>query len=250
MKLDALVAYLDEYLRTSEIPDYPNALNGLQVESTRSIGMIGVAVDASERALAAAAAAGCDLLVVHHGLFWSGLQPVVGRGYRKLKTCLDHGLAVYASHIPLDLHPEVGNSVVLARALGVDTQGEWGEYRGLKIGVWGQLSGSRDELTARLEQVLGGPVRLLPGGGTRIERLGVITGSAANYIDEAIRLRLDAFVTGEGAHHTFFDATEGGLNVYFGGHYRTETWGVKALAEHLEQRFGIPWEFFDQPTGL
>ncbi|MGH7461020.1 MAG: Nif3-like dinuclear metal center hexameric protein [Longimicrobiales bacterium] len=250
MKLDALVAYLDEYLKTSDIPDYPHALNGLQVESTRPIGKIGVAVDASERALEAAVAAGCDLLIVHHGLFWSGLQPVVGRSYRKLKTCLDHGLAVYASHIPLDLHPEVGNSMVLARALGVDTQGDWGEYRGLKIGVWGSLSCSRDELTARMEQVLGGPVLLLPGGGTRIARLGVITGSAATYINEAIRLRLDAFVTGEGAHHTFFDATEGGLNVYFGGHYRTETWGVKALAQHIEQRLGIPWEFFDQPTGL
>ncbi len=250
MLLAELVAYLNQYLKTAEIPDYPNALNGLQVDSARRIDRIAVAVDASERAIEKAVAGQFDLLIVHHGLFWNGLQPVVGRTYRKLKACLTGGLAVYAAHIPLDAHPQVGNSAVLSRALGLEIQGEWGDYRGLNIGVWGRLSLSREALTARLDELLGGPVRLLPGGGERVERVGVITGAAANYIGEAVALGLDAFVTGEGAHHTYFDATEGGLNVYYGGHYRTETWGVKALAEHLERTFGLTWEFLDLPTGL
>src|SRR5262245_52531717 len=139
VKLSEIVTYLDDYLRVREIPDYPNALNGLQVESARAITKVGVAVDASERAIQAALDLRCDLLIVHHGLFWNGLQPVTGRVYRKLKACLSGELALYSAHIPLDLHPEVGNSVVLARAAGVDLEGEWGDYHGYKIGVWGRL---------------------------------------------------------------------------------------------------------------
>jgi dinuclear metal center YbgI/SA1388 family protein len=250
MKLSDLAHYLDGYLRVREIPDYPNALNGLQIESVRPVTRLAVAVDASERAIRAAVERGCDLLIVHHGLFWNGLQPVTGRVYRKLKACLSGELAVYSAHIPLDLHPEVGNNVVLARAAGVELEGEWGDYHGYKLGVWGRLKISREALAARLDDLLGDRIRLLPGGGESIERVGIITGAAATYIGEALRLGLDAFVTGEGAHHTYFDATEGGLNVYYGGHYRTETWGVRALAQHLEKEFDLPWEFIDQPTGL
>jgi dinuclear metal center YbgI/SA1388 family protein len=250
MRLNELTEYLDEYLRVAAIPDYPNALNGLQVGSESEIRRIAVAVDASERAIADAIGAQCNLLIVHHGLFWGGLQPATGRLYRKLKACFTSNLAVYGSHIPLDLHPEVGNSAVLAREIGCEVAGTWGAYRGLEIGVWGEISISREALTARLDEVLGGPVRVLPGGGERITRVGVITGAAAGYISEAIALGLDAFVTGEGAHHTYFDAVEGGLNVFYGGHYRTETWGVKALGAHLEQKFGLPCQFLDLPTGL
>ncbi|MGH7467085.1 MAG: Nif3-like dinuclear metal center hexameric protein [Longimicrobiales bacterium] len=250
MQLAQLVTYLDDYLRAREIPDYPHALNGLQVESPADVARVAVAVDASERAIQDAIVNDCNLLIVHHGLFWNGLQPLTGRGYRKIKACLAAELAVYASHIPLDLHPEVGNSVVLGRAIGLNLEGDWGDYRGHKIGIWGTLKLSREALTARLDEVLGGPVRLLPGGGERVEKVGVITGAGASYISEAQALGLDALVTGEGAHHTYFDAIEGGINVFYGGHYRTEVWGVRALAEHLEQQFGIPWRFLDHPTGL
>jgi dinuclear metal center YbgI/SA1388 family protein len=250
MQLQQLVTYLDDYLRTSQIPDYPHALNGLQVESPRSIERIAVAVDASERAIQESVQNQCNLLVVHHGLFWNGLRPLTGRTYRKVRACLDGNLGLYASHIPLDLHPEVGNNAVLSREIGLEVRGEWGEYRGCKIGVWGELRLTRERLTARLDDVLGGPVRLIPGGGELVEKVGVITGAGASYIDEALALGLDALVTGEGAHHTYFDATEGGLNVFYGGHYRTEVWGVRALAAHLERTFGIPWQFLDHPTGL
>src|SRR5688572_24539065 len=120
IQLDELVAYLDGYLRTAEVPDYPNALNGLQVEASGEVHRIGLAVDASERAIHESVNQGCQFLIVHHGLFWDGQISITGRRYRKLKACLEGGLAVYGSHIPLDLHPEVGNNVVLARAIGVE----------------------------------------------------------------------------------------------------------------------------------
>ena len=250
MQLNELVAYLDEYLQTAGIPDYPTALNGLQVAGDRVVRRVGLAVDGSEAAIDAAVRAECDLLIVHHGLFWDGLAPVTGRRYRKLKACLDAGLAVYASHIPLDLHAEVGNSAVLARELGVQQKGTWAQFRGMEIGVWGELSITREALAARLDDMLGGAVRLLPGGPERIKRVGVVTGAGGSMINEAIAAGLDAFITGEGPHHTYFDAVEGGINVYYGGHYATETWGVKALGVHLAERYGLETHFIDQPTGL
>lgn len=250
MELRELVDYLDEYLRVSDVPDYPNALNGLQVGSDRPVSRVTVAVDASERAIDRATALGSEFLIVHHGLFWDGLLPVTGARYRKLKRCLDAGLAVYSSHIPLDLHPDVGNSAVLARALDIKLEGTWADYRGVEIGVWGGLELTREGLAARLDELLGTRVRMIPGGPERLERVGVVTGAGGGMIREAIKTELDALVTGEGAHHTYFEAMEGGINVYYGGHYATETWGVRALGAHLEQRFGLPWEFLDLPTGM
>lgn len=118
MRLDELTAYLDEYLRIREVPDYPNALNGLQVANPGEVTRIAAAVDASEAAIREAARRGCDFLLVHHGLFWDGNRPVTGRRYRRLRLLIEHGIAVYSAHLPLDVHPEVGNNVVLARELG------------------------------------------------------------------------------------------------------------------------------------
>jgi dinuclear metal center YbgI/SA1388 family protein len=250
MRLTELVEYLDDFLRVSEVPDYPNALNGLQVASDRQVTRITAAVDASEKAIEKAIALGSELLLVHHGMFWDGLGPVTGVRYRKLKRCIDGGLAVYGSHIPLDLHPQVGNSAVLARELGIELEGTWADYRGVDIGVWGRLDLTREALAARLDELLGSRVRMIPGGPERLKRVGVVTGAGGGMIREAIRAGLDALVTGEGAHHTYFEAMEGGITVYYGGHYATETWGVRALAAHLEQRFGLPWDFLDLPTGM
>jgi dinuclear metal center YbgI/SA1388 family protein len=248
--LGELVAYLDGYLRAREVPDYPNAVNGLQVDGGPEINRIALAVDASERAIEDAVRMGCRLLIVHHGLFWDGIQPVTGRRYRRLKRCIEAGLAVYASHIPLDLHPEVGNSIVLARAIGVEVDGWWGDFQGVPIGVQGRLVLTRETLAARLDELLGCHIRLLPGGPEQLERVGVLTGAGGSMINEAIQAGLDALVTGEGAHHTYFDALEGGINVYYGGHYATETWGLRALGEHLTARFGVPADFLELPTGL
>jgi dinuclear metal center YbgI/SA1388 family protein len=250
MDLTEVTSYLDTYLRVREIPDYPPALNGLQVESPGRVTRIAAAVDASEAVIRETIRRGCDLLLVHHGLFWDGNVAVVGRRYRRLHPLLAHGVAVYAAHLPLDIHPEVGNNAVLARELGIALQGTFGSYQGVATGVWGTLEIGREALAARLDEVLGGRVKLIAGGAEQVARVGVLTGAGGNLIDVAIAAGLDAFITGEGAHHTYFDAIEGGLNVYYGGHYATETWGVRALGHHLADRFGLPMEFIDSPTGL
>jgi len=250
VRLNELREYLDGYLRVAQVPDWGGALNGLQVDSPREIGRIAVAVDAAGATVEAAVAWGADLLLVHHGLFWDGNQPVTGRRYRRLKAILDADLAVYSAHLPLDVHPEVGNNAVLARELGIDPRGSFAEYKGMPIGVWGELETTRGELVERVARVLGGPVHVVPGGPERIRRVGVITGGAGDEVGAAARAGLDAFVTGEGKHHNFFDAEEGGINLLLGGHYATEVWGVRALARHLEERFGLEWTFLDHPTGL
>ena len=250
MNIKTLSEYLDEYLNTAGIGDYAGALNGLQVENSGRLNRIAAAVDASEASIRAAIERECDLLLVHHGLFWDGNQPITGRRYRRLEQLLKADVAVYSSHLPLDVHPEVGNNAELARAIGLDIRGTFAHHNGRDAGVWGTLSVTRETLLARLDDVLGVRVRLMPGGGERIERAGVITGSAGSMIAHAVAAGLDTFITGEGVHHTYFDAMESGINVYYGGHYATETFGVRALARHIEQKFGIPWEFIDQPTGF
>ena len=250
MNTATLAEYLDDYLRIREVPDYPGALNGLQVENSGEVERITVAVDASLASINSAVSNGGGLLLVHHGLFWDGHQPVVGRRYRRLRALLQHDIAVYAAHLPLDVHSEVGNSAILARELGIEIRGSWGEYKGYPVGVWGETDIRREALAARLDELLGTRVKLVPGGPEQVRRVGVVTGGAGSMTEAARAAGLDAFVTGEGAHHNFFDAAEGGINLYLGGHYATETWGVRALAEHLEARFGLPWSFADHPTGL
>jgi dinuclear metal center YbgI/SA1388 family protein len=252
VRTEELAEYLDEFLDTAGVPDYKGAFNGLQVENGGEVRRIAAAVDATEASIREAAAAGCDLLLVHHGLFWDGGAPVTGRRYRRLKVLLEADVALYSSHLPLDLHPEVGNNAVLARELGLEPEGRFGAYEGVELGVAGTLPApiGRETLAARLDDLLGQRVRMIAGGPERLRRVGVLTGGGGSMIAAALEAGLDALVTGEGTHHTYHDAMEWGINVYYGGHYATETWGVRALAGHIEERFGIPWEFVDLPTGL
>jgi dinuclear metal center YbgI/SA1388 family protein len=255
--LGELVSYLDEYLRIREVPDERNAVNGLQVENSGQIGRIVAAVDASQATIdgLASGAAG-SLLLVHHGLLWDGNVPLTGRRYRRVAALLEQDTALYAAHIPLDLHPEVGNNVVLAERLGIEVAGWFGDYRGSPIGVWGHAGArypTREALVSEVNRALGTftpGARLIPGGPERVSRIGIISGGAGSMIAAARDAGLDTYVTGEGAHHTYFDAVEWGLNVIFAGHYATETLGVQALASHLGERFGLDWEFHDHPTGL
>jgi len=251
--LDEMVAYLDGYLRTAAVPDYEFALNGLQLANSGTVTGIVAAVDASLQTvehLVTVSPPGA-LLLVHHGLFWDGNRPIAGRRYRKLRPLFDHDVAVYGSHIPLDIHPEVGNNVVLARQLGIVDPAPFDEYRGVPFGAAGPLIMSRDVLVTRLAELLAAPrVHLVPGGPETTRRVGVITGAAGGRIAAAAAAGIDTFVTGEGAHHSAHDALELGLNVIYAGHYATETVGVQALAEHLAERFGIPWQFHDHPTGM
>ena len=249
-ELAAVVSYLDDYLNVASVPDYAGAVNGLQVANAGVVTRVGAAVDASERTVQAAVERGCDLLLVHHGLLWDGNQPVTGRRYRKLAPLLAAGVALYSSHLPLDVHGEVGNSAVLARELGIELEGRFGAYKDMELGWWGRLELRREALAARLDEVLGGRVKMMPFGPEVIRTVGVITGGGGSMIASAKAAGLDAFVTGEGAHHTYFDAEEHGINVFYGGHYATETWGVRAAATHVAERFGVEWEFIDHPTGL
>lgn len=250
MDLTDLVEYLDRYLETDAVPDFSGAVNGLQVANSGGATRVAVAVDATQATIEGAIESGADVLIVHHGLFWDGARALTGRHYRRIGALLQADLAVYSSHLPLDVHPEIGNNVLLARALGVEVEGRFGEYKGHPIGYWGRLDIRREALAARLDQILGGRVKLIAGGPERVERIGIITGGAGGEARSAIEAGLDAFVTGEGAHHNYFDAEEGGINLYLGGHYATEVWGVRALGRHLEERFGLPWTFIDRPTGL
>lgn len=250
MNTDALAAYLDELLRVSEVPDSPRAFNGLQVANSGEVTRVGVAVDASEQSIRTAAELQCNLLIVHHGLFWDPPGLLRGRRYRRLKLLFDNDMAVYSSHLPLDVHEQYGNNVLLATSLGVKAKGAFGEYQGGPVGLWGEINVTRETLAARLDDLLGGRVKLIPGGPEIIRRIGVVTGGAGSMIGAAAAKQLDAFVTGEGEHHTYFDAMENGINVYYGGHYATETFGVRALGAHIAERFDLPWNYIDVPTGL
>jgi len=253
MKLESLLQYLDAYLGVTEHPDYPVALNGLQVGGPAEVRRIVAAVDASEASVTAAVVRGADLLLVHHGLFWDGLRPLTGRRLRRVRPLIEHGVALYSVHLPLDGHAEVGNAALLGRGLGLRLQGRFGAYKGAEIGWWGTLDPALDApgLAARLEEVLdGAPVKMVAGGPERVERVGVVTGGGASFVESAAALELDALVTGEGSHHTYFDAMELGIHLLMGGHYATETFGVKALAAHLAERFDLAWEFVDLPTGM
>src|SRR5205823_10994481 len=170
---------------------------------------------------------GADLLLVHHGLFWGGLQQLTGRAYRRVASLIANDIALYSAHLPLDLHPEVGNNAVLARQLGVSLRGEFGEEYGVRIGRWGETDVSRDALARQLAALTSSAPRLMAFGPERVRRVGIVTGAAGSMIAQAAAAGLDTFVTGEGPHHTFFDAEELKLNVFYAGHYATETVGVR-----------------------
>ena len=250
ISLEELVDYLDEFLAVSEVSDAPGALNGLQVENSGAVSRIAVAVDACQATIDAAVKSGAGLLLVHHGLFWGDVQPVTGRQWKRLKQLITNDVALYSSHLPLDCHPQVGNNVVLAKALGVQGTQGFGDFHGTTVGVMGALTMPLDSFVERVTRVLGAAPHVIASGPAEVRQVGIVTGAAGSMIGQARDAGIDTFVTGEGTHHTHFDAEEGGMNVIYGGHYATETFGVQALGRHIEEKFGLPWEFVDHPTGL
>jgi dinuclear metal center YbgI/SA1388 family protein len=250
VSLDAIVRELDSALRIDAIEDWPNALNGLQLENKGTITRVCAAVDAAEFCLATAAETPGTLLIVHHGLFWQGLQPVTGAMRRKLARAIAGDLALYSAHLPLDVHPTWGNNPLLCKALGFDELEPFFLRKGQPTGCQFSCQLTRQELVARLEKAVDGPVKICPGGPDRVRRVGVVTGGAGTGLLQAAEEGVDTFITGEGAHWTFAAAEECGINLLYAGHYATETFGVKALAAHVAERFGLPWEFIDHPSGL
>jgi dinuclear metal center YbgI/SA1388 family protein len=250
MHLSELTRYLDQYLSTDQIGDYPNALNGLQIANRGDVKKVAAAVDACAATIRMAAEAQAQLLLVHHGLFWTGPRPLVGPQYDRVAGLLAADIALYSSHLPLDLHADVGNNPVLARQLGVRVLGGFGELYGSTIGVWGETEGTREDFVSRVGKLLGVTPKSLPFGPARVKRVGIVTGAAGSLIGQAAADGLDTFLTGEGVHHSYFDAEELKVNVIYAGHYATETVGVRALADHLSSKFGLTAVFLDHPTGL
>ena len=248
--LKEIVLYTDDYLKVEQCDDWPNALNGLQVENSGSVKKIGAAVDASSRIFAAAAERGIDLLVVHHGLFWAGPQPIAGAMRRQIATLFERDIALYSAHLPLDVHPVVGNNAQLAASLGLTDTEPFFEERDQFIGVRAKLQIFPNELSHKLEHSLGSSVKLFAGGPATTTEIGIITGAAGSEIYAIAQEGIDTFITGEAPHWAAIAAEELGVNLLLGGHYATETFGVKALATHLAEHFDLPWEFLDAPTGL
>jgi len=253
--LDAIVSALDAELRTGEVPDYAGAVNGLQVANEGTVQRVAVAVDASAAAVNEAVMLGAQLLIVHHGLFWAGAQPLTGVRFRKWRTILQRNLAVYASHLPLDLHPTLGNNARLAATLGVTPDGGFARHKGVDIGCTGAAEEPTADLVSRVRAVsvrYGGTVRTsVPAEGRVTRRWAICSGGGASSetIAEAIARGVDTLIVGEGAHHTTMDAIEHDLCIVYAGHYATETLGVQALGGFLQERFGVPWTFLHLPTG-
>jgi dinuclear metal center YbgI/SA1388 family protein len=248
--LPEIVKYLDRYLRVRDIGDWENALNGLQIENSGRVTRIGSAVDASTRALQEAARKHVDLLLVHHGLFWPGLKPITDVLHRQVKLAFENDIALYSAHLPLDLHSNVGNNARLALALGLKSTSPFFEEKGELIGLKADVSISREQLVLKLQKALGGKLTALKFGPKQTKTIGIVTGGAGGEIYRVAQDRIDTFITGEAPHWAAVAAEELGMNLLLGGHYATETFGVKAMAAHLSKKFGLPFEFIDCPTGL
>lgn len=248
--LTDIVDYTDHFLRIRDVSDWDNALNGLQIENSGRVTRLGAAVDVSTRILAEAAKEKIDLLIVHHGLFWAGLQPVRNALRRQLQLAFENDIALYSAHLPLDIHPKVGNNAQLVAALGLKSAQAFLEEKGQPVGLKARASMPRSELVRKLRKALNGPVKVFDFGPKQTRTIGIVTGAAGSDIYRVAQQNIDTFITGEAPHWAAVAAEELGMNLLLGGHYATEVFGVKALAAHLSKRFKIPGEFIDCPTGL
>ena len=250
MRRDELVAYLDEYLRIGEIKDF--GPQGLQVEGRDEVRSIVGMVAAHLPSVQAALLSGADMLIVHHGILWGPAKPLRGSLGRLVRTLMAEDLNLYAAHLALDAHPEVGNNVELARRLGLEVSDWWAIINGVKLGVIAtSADGVKfDYLVERFRQTVGAPVLVQPHGPRLSHRVAILSGAGANEIEAALELGCDTVLTGETSHAHFYDAEDFGVNLIYGGHYSTETVGVQALGEHLAARFDIDFQYLDLPTGI
>ena len=243
--LDQIVAFCDRRVRVSKIADFPGALNGLQAANSGKVTKIGAAVDAGAGSFALAAAAGVDFLIVHHGMFWDGAQPVTSGQYKRLKTLFDADCAVYSSHLPLDAHPQIGNNALIARALGLKVSNWAIPYQGTPIAAVVGKSPSRAKLKTQLTKLFPRGITSIEFGPAQPRKLGIISGSGSSCVAQLAAAGIDTLITGELKQSAFNAAQEAGLNLFVCGHYATEVFGVCALAKECAARFDVPWEFLD-----
>jgi dinuclear metal center YbgI/SA1388 family protein len=254
--LVSIAAYLDDVLRTQQIPDYDEALNGIQLPHVGPVRRVAAAVDFSLTTVQRAVAGGANMLLVHHGMYWGGPRALIGPAYERLRLLIAHDTAVYASHLPLDLHPGFGNNALLARELQLIPDGGFGRFRDIEIGCSGSADIATTELFDRVRafaKPLGSSVVCTTQDTARRTRhWAIVTGAGASNatLREAADRGIDTLIVGEGPHHSAVDAMERDIAVIYGGHYATETLGVRALATEIDRVFGVPWFFIDAPTGL
>lgn len=256
MNLAELTQRYDDRLRTGDFADIDASANGLQVgpDDPESVAVerVAFAVDAAEQTIEEAVEWGADALVVHHGLSWGGIERVTGRDYRRIAPLIENDVALYVSHLPLDSHPELGNAAGIADLLGLESREPFGRMGPEHIGQQGHGEFTREELGELLADELdtgGQGVRGFDFGPDEIEHVAIVTGSGADWLDEAVDVGADALVTGEGKQKVYHEAREAELNVFLAGHYATETFGVRSL-ESLAEDWGMVTTFIDAPTGL
>ncbi|MEW6620066.1 MAG: Nif3-like dinuclear metal center hexameric protein [bacterium] len=248
--LKQICQFLETELNIAQVKD--EAINGLQVEGKKTIEKIACAVDASLETFYEAKKQNVDMIIVHHGLFWGTPQPLTGTLYKRLEVLFKNDISLYAVHLPLDLHPTLGNNAQLMNLFVHKTSQPFGKYHEVPIGYLGNLKKGIDLLDVKqiLEQRLNTICRLLDFGRQKIKTIAIVSGGGSDMVKEAIEKEVDLFITGESKLFTYHLARESKINIIFAGHYATETLGVKALAEVLAQKFQIECPFIDIPTGL
>lgn len=253
MVLHELAAFLDSYLDVAGTASADRSLNGIQIaRGDGPVERVALAVDACAQTARRAVEWGADVLLVHHGLFWGRPIAIAGTHYTRLKVFLDGDMALYASHLPLDRHAEVGNNAVMARTLGLTDLIPFGEYHGLAIGWKGLLPQPMrvDDVCAKLFGSVDSVLGVLPFGPDEVRSVGIVSGGAPDEVNQAIDEELDLYITGDASHTIYHRCLEAGISVVFGGHYQTEVWGVQALGDRLRAEFALETEFIDVPTGL
>ena len=250
------VAYLDALLDIANVPDYPNALNGLQFANLGTVSKVAASVDFSQLAIDAAVRERANFLIVHHGMFWPGLKPFTSVAYTRIRSLIENDVAVYSAHLPLDRHPTFGNNVLLSREFGLVPSGEFAWHKGISIGVRGDADIATQKLIDRATAFaakLGGHVVATPVSEKNVTRKWAAcsgAGASSETLAEAHALGIDTLIVGEGPHHTAVEARELGITVIYAGHYATETLGVEALAKNLANTFDLDYTIIHAPTGL
>ncbi len=251
VQLNTIVSLLNNTLSVQFIQDSPMAINGLQVENNGRIHKVALAVDATQKTLDDAVEAGADLLIVHHGIFWCGLRPIVGWWRRKIETCLHNNLAVYSAHLPLDVHQSVGNNICIARELGLLRISTEMERHGIAMAVSGIFNGSVGELRELYARITDSAVTgNIVNPDAPAGRVIISSGSAGPEIYRVQEKGFDTFLTGEQNHWVLNAARDMRMNVLFAGHYATETFGVKAVGAMLHERYDLPTVFLHNPTRM
>jgi dinuclear metal center YbgI/SA1388 family protein len=245
-----IVKFCNQRTNLSEIKDFPGAFNGLQIQNSGSVSKIGASVDAGLVPFQNAISKKIDFIITHHGLFWTPPIPLTGPAYEKTKLCIDHNLAVYGSHLPLDCHPEIGNNAILAQKLELLPIASFLPYEGVDIGLITKNTQSRKDLSNRLNSLFPTGIHSMEFGSETPPTIAILTGSGQSAVDKILGAGADSLITGELKQQHFNLAQELKLNLYACGHYATETFGVDALAQEVAAKFDLPYEFIETECPL